>query len=199
MGNLSKEELIKLYETMPEDTLKKLGVYDEAKESYEKKQEIERLKHERLQRAVALVKEAQELLDIYNFELRVTARGTRIVDKDGRTVYGDLQKRSETGSKLPRGAKTPLIRYKVPILQVLVDLDGQGKTSIVLERVYEQMKDSFVPADLEELSSVEFPRWNNNARCEKSKMVKEGLLRKESPFGVWEISEKGREYLQDHK
>lgn len=199
MGNLSKEELMKLYETLPEDTLKKLGVYDEAKESYEKKQEIERLKHERLQRAVALVKEAQELLDIYNFEMRVTARGTRIVGKDERTVYGDLQKRSQTGSKLPKGIKTPGIRYRYPILQALVDLGGQGKTSIVLERVYEQMKDSFVPADLEELSSVETPRWNNTARWERYKMVKKGLLRKDSPNGVWEISEKGREYLQGRK
>jgi len=199
MGNLSKEELIKLYETMPEDTLKKLGVYDEAKESYEKKQEIERLKHERLQRAVALVKEAQELLDIYNFELRVTARGTRIVDKNKRTIHGDLQKRSETGSRLPRGANTPSIRYRCPILQALVNLGGKGKTSIVLERVYEQMKDSFVPADSEELSSVGEQRWRNTARWERNEMMKEGLLREDSPHGVWEISEKGREYLQGHK
>jgi len=199
MGNLSKEELIKLYETLPEDTLKKLGVYDEASKSYEEKQEIERLKSERLKRAMALVKEAQELLGIYNFELRVTIGGTRIVDKEKRTIHGDLQKKREKGKILPRGIKTPLIRYRVPILQALVDLGGQGKASIVLERVYQQMEDVFVPADLEELSSLQEKRWRNTAQWARAKMIKEGLLREDSPRGVWEISEKGREYLQDHK
>jgi len=199
MGNLSKEELIKMYGTLSEDTLKKLGVYDEARESYEEKEKMERLKRERLQRAMALVKEAQELLGIYHFELRVAAQGIRIVDKDGRTIHDNLQKRSVTENELSKGSKTTNIQYRLPILQVLVDLGGQGRANIVLERVYQQMKAIFVPADLEELSSVREQRWRNTARWERSAMVKEGLLREDSPHGVWEISEKGREYLQDHK
>ena len=38
MTNLSKKELIKLYEAFPEDTLQKLGVHDEAKKCYEEKE-----------------------------------------------------------------------------------------------------------------------------------------------------------------
>jgi len=79
MENLSKEELIKLYKTLPKDTLINLGVYDKAKELYEEKQKIERLKKERIEKAITLAKEAQELLNIYRLELKVTpARGIRL-------------------------------------------------------------------------------------------------------------------------
>ena len=40
LKELSKEELLKLYETLPEDTLQKLGIYDKAKETYEEKQKL---------------------------------------------------------------------------------------------------------------------------------------------------------------
>ncbi len=198
MDNIPKEELMNLYETLSEDTLKKLGVYDEAKKSYEEKQEIERLKSERLKRAMALVKEAQELLNIYNFELRIAAGGTRIVDKNGRSISGNSQKKREIGSRLPGGIRTTATQYRIPILQALVDLGGEGKVGIVLEQVYQQMKDIFVPVDLEKFSSGVL-RWSNAAQWERVKMVKEGLLREDSPHGVWEISEKGREYLRDYK
>ena len=67
-NNLSKEELLKLYKTVPQDTLEKLGLYQKAKQVHDEVEEAERLKRERLQRAEALVKEAQELLDRYRME-----------------------------------------------------------------------------------------------------------------------------------
>ena len=48
MTELSKEELINLYETLPEDTLIKLGIFNKAKEVYEEKQKLEKLKKERI-------------------------------------------------------------------------------------------------------------------------------------------------------
>lgn len=196
MDELSKEELIKLYNEMPEDTLRKLGVYDEAKEAYEEKQEMERLKQQRLDKAKALVEEAQELLDRYKLELKVTKRGIRFVDRDGRTVLSDSQKKRETGGRLPGGIKTPGSQYRIPILQALVELDGRARKKMVLELVYEKMKDDFVAEDLEELSSGAI-RWHNTASWQYSKMKKEGLLKEDVPNGIWEISDKGRRYLQE--
>jgi hypothetical protein len=37
--------------------------------------------------------------------------------------------------------------------------------------------------------------WENRAQWERLKMVKEGLLRADSPHGVWELTESGRQYL----
>jgi len=97
MKELSKEELINLYETMPEDTLIKLGVYDKAKELYEEKQKIERFKNERIKKAIALVKQAQELLNIYRLELKVTtARGIQVIGEGGASIY------NKTGIRRPK-------------------------------------------------------------------------------------------------
>jgi hypothetical protein len=196
---LSKEELIKLYETLPEDTLRKLGIYSKAKEIYEEKHKLEKLKKERIERAMALVKEAQELLNIYRLDLRVTAGGTRVVDKDGQSISssGNSQKKRKTGSRLPGGVRTIATRYRIPILQALIELGGREKSSIVLDRVSQQMKDIFVPVDLEKISTGGL-RWRNAAQWERVKMVEEGLLCNDSPRGTWEITEKGRKYLKEH-
>ena len=197
VNELSKEELINLYETSLEDTLRKLGIYGKAKEAYEEKQKLEKLKKERIERAIALVKEAQELLNIYRLDLRVTAGGMRVVDKDGQGISGNSQKKRKMGSRLPGGVRTTATRYRIPILQALIELGGQGKSGIVLERVCQQMKDIFVPVDLEKIPAGEL-RWRNAAQWERVKMVKEGLLCNDSPRGIWEITEKGRKYLEEH-
>lgn len=194
MNELSKDELIKLYETLPEDTLIKLGVHDNAKQAYEEKQRVGRLKKERIEKAITLVKEAQELLNIYGLELKVTGRGIRIVDKDGRAIHNNIQKQI---SSAKQGVKTHQSQYGVPMLQSLTDLGGRGRVTEVLERVYERMKDVLVPFDLEKVSTG-VPRWYNTAQWERNKMVNEGLLRNDSPRGIWEISEKGSKYLKEH-
>ena len=40
------------------------------------------------------------------------------------------------------------------------------------------------------------PRWYNTAQWARNSMVNQGLLKKNSPRGIWEISTKGREYLE---
>lgn len=197
VNELSKDELINLYETLPEDTLKKLGIYGKAKVVYEEKQKLEKLKKERIERAIALVKEAQELLNIYRLELYVTSRGIRIKDKDGRDINKAKGTKRET-KKLRRGLKTHLSEYRIPILQVLTDLGGRGKVNEILEKVYEKMKDILNPVDLEVLPSGGYSRWRNTANWARNTMVNEGLLSKDSPRGIWEITEKGKIYLKEH-
>ncbi len=194
MENLSKEELIKLYKKLPEDTLIKLGVYDKAKELYEEKQKIERLKDERIKKAIALVKQAQELLNIYRLELKVTtARGIQVVGEGGANIY------NKTGirRRINYGQRTQQAKYRTPILQALEDLGGSGHVNEVLDCVYKKMEKLLVPVDLEEIPSVRQKRWRNTAMWERSHMVKDGLLKSDSPRGIWEISEKGKKYLKE--
>jgi len=191
---LSKEELIRLYETMPEDTLIKLRVYDKAKELYEEKQKIESLKDERIKKAIALVKQAQELLNIYRLELKVTtARGIQVIGEGGASIY------NKTGirRRINYGQRTQQAKYRTPILQALEDLGGSGYVNAVLDCVYKKMEKFLVPVDLEEISSVRQKRWRNTAMWERSHMIKDGLLKSDSPRGIWEISEKGKKYLKE--
>jgi len=198
MKGLSKDELMNLYETLPEETLRKRGIYTKAKEAYEEKQKLERLKKERIERAIALVKEAQELLNIYRLELTVTRRGgISIKDQDGH----DINKIKGTGQirqKIKKGLKTPESQYRIPILQVLTELGGQGRINEILEKVYEKMKDILNKVDLELLPSGTDSRWRNTACWERNTMVKEGLIKRGSPRGIWEITEKGKIYLKEH-
>ena len=42
-------------------------------------------------------------------------------------------------------------------------------------------------------------RWRNTAMWERNTMREEGLISDNSPIGIWEVTSKGRRYLQDHQ
>lgn len=99
--------------------------------------------------------------------------------------------------RLRRGLRTSEAEYYRPILQVLVEMEGSGVVADVLERVGEKMKPVLKDVDYDPLSSdPNNPRWRNAAQWARNSMVKEGLLNTDSPRGVWEISQSGRDYLQ---
>ena len=98
--------------------------------------------------------------------------------------------------RLQRGMRTPEEAYYKPILEVLRDMGGSGKVSVVLDRVGKKMKHVLKEWDFEPLSSSpDNPRWRNAAQWARNSMVNEGLLKNDSPWGIWEISEKGRQLL----
>lgn len=100
--------------------------------------------------------------------------------------------------RLRRGLRTPEDAYYRPILRVLERRGGSGQVGDVLEEVREEMKGILRDMDFEPLASDPHnPRWRNAAQWARNSMVNEGLLKSGSPRGVWEITEKGREYLKE--
>ncbi len=77
------------------------------------------------------------------------------------------------------------------ILKALAQLGGRARVEEVLERVERMVKPFLSPVDLEPVPSGTEPRWRNRARWERFKMVQEGLLRPDSPRGIWELTELG--------
>ena len=72
--------------------------------------------------------------------------------------------------------------------------------SKVLDRVLQNMKGVLRDVDYEPLASdPDMPRWKNAAQWARNSMVKEGLLRSNSPRGVWEISDVGVKFLQNNR
>ncbi|HON84392.1 MAG TPA: winged helix-turn-helix domain-containing protein, partial [Caldisericia bacterium] len=101
--------------------------------------------------------------------------------------------------KLKEGLRTPNEKYIIPILESLIELGGKGEMSKVLDKVYEKMRDILNKYDYEYLPSGKIIRWKNSAQWCRFQLIQNGLLSKDSPFGIWEITKKGIEYYNKNK
>jgi hypothetical protein len=98
--------------------------------------------------------------------------------------------------RLKKGLRTQEEEYIIPILESLIELGGKGKVGQVLKRVYEKMKVKLTWYDMQKLPSSGEIRWENTAQWVRFYLVRQGFLSKDSPRGVWEITDKGREYYR---
>src|SRR5438128_1218396 len=98
--------------------------------------------------------------------------------------------RSTARRRLPRGDRTPQEVFRQPILEALHVKGGSSQTAEVLDRVGHILGNKLTSADRAKLSHGEI-RWRNTAQWERNVMVEEGLLKRNSPRGVWELTEKG--------
>lgn len=100
--------------------------------------------------------------------------------------------------RIGKGEITPHQMFYRPILEVLVELGGGAKTKTVLDRVGEKMKAVLKPKDYEHhQSSGNQIRWRNTAQWARNSMVNDdGRMKKGSPNGYWEISDKGWAWLK---
>jgi len=91
--------------------------------------------------------------------------------------------------------------YCKPLLEVLAEIGGSGPTDEVLDRLGEKMKSTLKPIDYEcHKSNDKQIRWRNTAQWARNKMVNsDGRMKKGSPRGIWEISTKGRKWLEKQK
>jgi restriction system protein len=99
--------------------------------------------------------------------------------------------------RISKGLRTPEPAFFRPILQALSDLGGSAKRSDVFNVLEHSMRGVLKPIDYQTLSSEAGQmRWQNSAQWAHNLMVKEGLLKQDSPVGIWEITEQGRAFLQ---
>jgi restriction system protein len=98
--------------------------------------------------------------------------------------------------RLGRGLRTREEVYYQPLLSTLSENGGKAKVGDVLTAVEKKMKGTLRKVDYEPLSSgPEMPRWRNTAQWARNSLVRDGLMKSDSPRGVWEISEAGRQWL----
>lgn len=88
--------------------------------------------------------------------------------------------------------------YCRPLLEVLVEMGGGGRTRDVLDRLGAKMKPVLKPKDYEcHKSDAHQIRWRNAAQWARNLMVNtDGRMKKGSRNGWWEISDKGRAWLK---
>lgn len=130
----------------------------------------------------ALGKEWAELEDLRD---KASAEVQQIVSKRffGRKSSGEI---------------TPQEDYCQPLLSVLVEMGGKGKTKDVLDKLGVKMKGILKSKDYEpHESNAKQIRWRNTAQWARNTMANEdGRMKNDSPNGTWEISDKGRAWLK---
>jgi len=124
--------------------------------------------------------------------------------KEMEAQYAAAQESSEPSKgesdRLGRGIRTPESAFIVPILQAIQELGGSASMGQVLEKIGTAMKDVLKDVDHQTLKSdPTHPRWNNTAQWARNTMVTDGLLKKDSPRGVWEITAAGKQHLATAK
>jgi restriction system protein len=102
--------------------------------------------------------------------------------------------------KEKKGEITPHQDYCRPLLEVLVEMGGKGRTKDVLDQLGERIRPILKPKDFEaHESDAHQIRWRNTAQWARNMMVNEDGRMKKSPRGIWEISDKGRLWLKQQK
>lgn len=99
--------------------------------------------------------------------------------------------------RIPKGETTPGNAYVIPILETLYELGGKGEVKEILSILEIKMKGILKEKDYEVHRSGDI-RWVNNARWCRLKLIYAGFLRKNSPRGIWELSEEGYKYIQEY-
>ena len=93
---------------------------------------------------------------------------------------------------------TPQSKFKFPILNSLYEFGGKARTKDVLESVERRMQQTLTHADYQQNRNGTDFRWHNRAQWERLRLVHDGLLRNDSDWGIWELSEEGTEVVKAH-
>ncbi|HEC06782.1 MAG TPA: hypothetical protein ENJ12_08020 [Thiolapillus brandeum] len=88
--------------------------------------------------------------------------------------------------KVPRTNQEVLREY---LLAALRELGGSASCSRVKDHMRERLAGRFLPGDLMKRKTGEIV-WENNTHWERNALVKEGILKKNSPRGIWELAER---------
>ncbi len=118
--------------------------------------------------------------------------GLEEVLKDLRKRIGRSENKSSTPKsrkKRSRLPKTNSDTLRACIINALQKFGGRARLSNIFQDIELQLKDQFLPADLNKVQNGKQTVWKNNVQWERLRMVKEGILKNDSPNGIWELSE----------
>ena len=109
------------------------------------------------------------------------------------------QSKSREGTiQIVKGDVTPQKMFWTPVLESLVEQGGEAPAQKVIEQVEIKMKNQLKPGDYEP-NRDRLPKWKKGVHFQRLAMVHEGLLVKNSPRGIWRITEHGRRWLETNR
>lgn len=96
-----------------------------------------------------------------------------------------------TDGKPRREKALPLSAYELPLLRYLVEQGGSAPTRDAIKAVGKALGDGITEHDRRLLSSGKI-RWENRVQFSRLRLAEREEISRDSPVGVWEISDKGR-------
>ena len=102
-------------------------------------------------------------------------------------------------SSKPRAAAGTLLpeqEYERPLLQALVDAGGSAPSKQLIERVGELIGERLTEQDRESLSSGGV-RWQSRIQFVRLRLIERGLMQKDTPRGIWAITDSGKELVTE--
>lgn len=102
------------------------------------------------------------------------------------------------GRRPPSGAKvdlTPQKEFRVPILEALAELGGEAHAQEVIRHLEQKLEGRLKQGDYEP-NRDRIPKWQKAVHFQRLLMVRERLLAKNTPRGVWRITDEGLQYLK---
>ena len=100
-------------------------------------------------------------------------------------------------SSTSRGEMTPVREFWRPILEILVESGGQADRIEVHKALEKKMAGRLKQSDWA-LNRDGTTKWSKHVDYQRLAMVHEGLLKRDSPRGVWEITEDGKQWLSQY-
>ncbi len=143
-------------------------------------------------------------LSEYGERLKDFREKVKALQREWQTIFSERiptqYRKKQVKGELKMGLKTPQESYVMPILESVIELGGKAEMKDVLNLVHSKMKGILNSYDYEPIpSDPKRQRWKNTAKWARYSMVNEGLLAKDSPWGIWEITEKGRKFYEENK
>ncbi len=105
-------------------------------------------------------------------------------------------KYEEKGNRI-KGEITPKAFFRLHILLTLYELGGKAPALEVHKKLEKKLNDLLTQKDKELLPSGTV-RWIKNVDWCRLILVHEGLMKRDSPRGIWELSEKGYKYIKKY-
>ncbi len=118
------------------------------------------------------------------------------------TLHADWQKafvkKRRMGDKLSRGLRTHEETFYKPILVALAARGGKAHIRVILGDLETSMGSLFTEYDLVPIpSDPNQLRWQNTAAWARNELRRDGRIKSDTPIGIWEISDAGREWLRE--
>lgn len=106
------------------------------------------------------------------------------------------KKQAPRRARAAAGTLLPEDRYELPLLRALVDGGGQAPFRHIVDSVGIQLKDELTPTDFETLTSGTV-RWQSRLQFVRLRLIERGYLDRNTPRGIWGITDAGRKALTE--
>lgn len=85
--------------------------------------------------------------------------------------------------------RTPQTILRELIIETIKGMGGSGIKNEIVKIVGEKLEGKLLPGDLEWRETTNNYVWQNNITWERLRMIKDGVMKSDTPIGVWELEQ----------